>query len=63
MNEIRIRRKEQGLSQQQVADRLGVGRTVYLRIENRMRYPKVDLALDLAGLLGCTVEELFRIEE
>jgi DNA-binding XRE family transcriptional regulator len=63
MDKIRIRRKKQGLSQQQMADQLRIGRTVYLRIENRMRHPKVDLALDLAGLLGCTVEELFRIEE
>ncbi|QRN84939.1 helix-turn-helix transcriptional regulator [Clostridia bacterium] len=62
MNKIRIRRKELGMSQQQMAERLGIGRTVYLRIEKRARLPKVDIAIKLAGILETTVEELFEIE-
>lgn len=63
MNNIRIRRKKLGLSQQQMAERLGIGRTVYLRIEKRDRLPKVDLAIELARLLETTVEELFKVKE
>ena len=58
-NGIRERRKELGLSQEELAKRCGVTRQTVNAIENNKYDPTLALAFALAGVLGLTVDELF----
>jgi putative transcriptional regulator len=51
------------LSQQQLADLVGVCRQTIVSIERGDYAPSVKLALLLAEKLGATVEDLFVLEE
>ena len=51
------------LSQQQLADMVGVSRQTIVSIERGDYAPSVKLALLLAEKLGTTVEQLFILEE
>jgi len=51
------------LSQQQLADMVGVSRQTIISIEHGDYAPSVKLALLLASKLEITVEELFILEE
>ncbi len=63
-NHLRRLRFERGeLTQQQLADRVGVTRQTILSIEKGRYRPSVELALLLARTLGVTVEQLFELEE
>ncbi len=59
----RIRFDRGELSQQQVADMVGVTRQTIVAIERGDYSPSVKLALLLAEKLETTVEELFILEE
>ncbi len=59
-NGIRERRKELGLSQEELAKRCGVTRQTVNAIENNKYDPTLALAFALARELGLTVDELFR---
>lgn len=52
-----------GLTQQELADRLGVTRQTILSIEKGRFTPSVALALGLAEILGVRVEDLFRLDK
>ncbi|HMU38253.1 MAG TPA: substrate-binding domain-containing protein [Pseudomonadota bacterium] len=56
---LRARRESSGLSQQELAEAVGVSRQSILAIEAGRHSPSVDLALRMADILGSTVEELF----
>ena len=58
-NTIKARRKELGLSQEELAKRCGVTRQTINAIENNKYDPTLALAMRLARLLGQPVEELF----
>ena len=58
-NRIRERRKELGLSQEELARQCGVSRQTVNAIENNKYDPTLTLAFHLAGVLGTTVDELF----
>lgn len=58
-NKIRIRRKELGLSQEELAKKCGVSRQTVNAIENNKYDPTLSLAFRLAGELRFTVDELF----
>ncbi len=51
------------LSQQQLADLVGVSRQTIVAIERGNYSPSVKLALLLAKVLNTTVEELFELED
>ncbi|MBC8425828.1 helix-turn-helix transcriptional regulator [bacterium] len=51
-----------GLTQQDLADAVGVTRQTILSIEKGKYSPSVGLALRLAQVLGTTVEALFELE-
>lgn len=57
-------RLKQGLSQQDVAERLGISRQYYQMIERGERQKSLDLALAgaLAALLGINVMDIQRFE-
>ncbi len=56
--EIKKRREAEGLSQEELAERLGVDRTMISHIENGRKDPSVKLLIDIAEVLHCTTDEL-----
>jgi len=56
------RRQLHDMTQQELADRVGVTRQTILSIERGRYNPSVGLALRLAEVFGVPVEELFEIE-
>lgn len=59
----RVRLESGDLTQQQLADAVGVTRQTILAIERGNYNPSVELALRLAAVLGTTVENLFELDE
>lgn len=62
-NRIKARRAEQGMTQAQLAEAVGVTRKTVNTVENRIFVPSTILALKMAGALGASVDELFFLEE
>lgn len=60
-NNIRVERAIERVSQQDVADAIGVTRQTIFSIENNKYVPSTELALRLSAYFGKTVNELFRI--
>lgn len=58
-NGIRERRKELGLSQEELAKKCGVSRQTVNAIENNKYDPTLMLAFNLARELNTTVDKLF----
>lgn len=56
---VRELRLAANLSQQAVADQLGVDRTTVTCWENGTSMPRADLLPKLADLLKCTIDALF----
>lgn len=51
-------RRARGMTQQQVADMLGVDRTTYTLYENKKVQPSVEKLKKLAGIFGVSIVEL-----
>lgn len=60
-SQVRARRLAAGLSQQGLAERSGLTRQAVSAIEGGQYIPNTAVALRLGKVLGCTVEELFRL--
>lgn len=58
-NKIRKKRKELGLSQEELAKKCGVSRQTINAIENNKYDPTLLLAFNLAKELNTTIDELF----
>lgn len=58
-NIIRQKRKERGISQEELAKKCGVSRQTVNAIENNKYDPTLALAFSLAKELRITVDELF----
>lgn len=56
-------RKKLGIQQQELADQVGARRETIGKLENGKYNPSLKLAMDIAKILGTTVEELFEFEE
>ena len=63
MSMVRKWRRWLELSQQELADRVGVSRQTIANIERGNYSPSVYLALDICRELGKTVEEIFGDDE
>jgi putative transcriptional regulator len=61
-NSIKEKRAELGLTQAELAERVGVTRKTVNTVENGVFTPSALLALQLAEALSVPVEALFRIE-
>ena len=62
-NQVRRHRLQlDGMTQQELADQVGVTRQTILSIERGRYNPSVGLALRLAETFGVSVEALFEIE-
>jgi putative transcriptional regulator len=62
-NEVREHRLRAGLSQQELADAVGVSRQSINSIERGRYTPSLALALSFARLFGSPTDELFELEE
>jgi len=62
-NKIQCYRKKLGLSQQQLAEQIGVKRSTIAMIETGKIMPSLRTALRLSRILGAPVEELFPVED
>lgn len=58
---VRLRREELGLSQQDVAERLGVGQQAVSQWEAGASLPRPQRIAELASLYGVGVEELWKL--
>jgi putative transcriptional regulator len=62
-NRLREERERLGMTQAELAERIGVSRKTINTVENRIFIPSTVLALKLAKALGRTVEQLFSLDE
>ena len=63
MTKLGILRKAAGLTQQQLADKIGVKRTALTNWETSVSTPPTKYLLSLSEALGCTVDELLSDEQ
>ena len=61
LNKLAEWRSNAGLSQQELADAIGVSRKTISTIERRKFTPSVQIALKLARHFGCSVDDLFEL--
>jgi len=61
LNQLRHFRRLADITQQELADRIGVTRQTILSIEKSKYTPSVALALQLAEALSVRVEDLFQL--
>lgn len=62
-NRIRVERAEREITQQQLADAVGVSRQTIVAIEKNRFMPSTPLALKIARLFGRPVEDIFILED
>lgn len=60
-NNVNERRNKLGITQEQLAEKVGVTRQTIIAIERGNYTPSVLLALKLAGVFSVSVESLFSI--
>lgn len=49
-----------GLTQEEVAQKLGLNRSTIARWETGIGLPRADSLADIADVLGCTIDDLLR---
>ena len=62
-NILEQKRKERGMTQQQLAAALGVSRQTIISLESGKYNPSILLAHAIARLFGAQIEDIFRFEE
>lgn len=62
-NRIKVERAEKGVTQQQLADAVGVSRQTIVAIEKGRFLPSTPLALKIARYFSRPVESVFILEE
>ena len=59
INKVREKRKEQHLTQKDLANKVGVTRKTILSLEKGSYIPSLLLAMDLASALNIKIDQLF----
>ncbi len=62
-NIVKQLRKQAGLRQEDMAERLGVSRQTIIAVENDKYNPTLELAMRIAKLLKLHVDEIFFLDE
>ncbi len=62
-NNIRVERAIKRISQQELAEAIGVSRQTIFSIENNKYVPSTELALKLSAYFGKSVNDLFWLED
>ena len=60
---LRKIRKQKGMTQDELAKVVGVGRTTIGEIEAGKHVPGVDVAMEIAAALHCSVYDIFVLNE
>ena len=60
---IKKHREAAGMSQQELADKVGVKRSAVAMWETGKAMPRADKLAEMAQLFGCSIEELMKREE
>ena len=61
-NRIVVLRAERGLSQKEVADKLGVSRQTIISLEKNRYNPSLKLAFEISLFFGVDLHEVFQYE-
>lgn len=56
---LKARRKMEGLTQKQIAEKTGISERVYQRYEAGKAEPRAGNAIKIAKILKCQVEDIF----
>lgn len=62
-NTLRDERTRLGWTQAELAERVGVSRKTINTVENEVFVPSTALALKLARVIGCRVEDIFFLSD
>ena len=62
-NRIKVERAERDITQQQLADAVGVSRQTIVAVEKNRFLPSTPLALKISRYFGKPVESIFILEE
>lgn len=62
-NKLKVERAKHDMTQQDLADRIGVSRQTINSIESQKYVPSTVLALKLSALFDIAVNEIFTLEE
>ena len=62
-NRMKEHRARLGLKQEELAKLVGVRRETIGNLENGHYNPSLKLAMDIAHVFGCTVEDIFFFED
>lgn len=62
-NTIKVERAKQNMTQQDLAEKIGVSRQTINSIESQKYIPSTVLALKIAKIFNTKVEEIFELEE
>lgn len=60
MSTLEKLRKDKGMTQSTLAKSLGVDQSAVCLWEKGKTLPRVDVAIRLANLLGCTLDDIYR---
>lgn len=60
MSTLKKLREDKGLSQAALAKTLGVDQSAVCLWEKGKTFPRVDVAIRLANILNCTLEDIYR---
>ncbi|MEZ7606052.1 MULTISPECIES: helix-turn-helix transcriptional regulator [Streptococcus] len=56
-------RESRGMTQQELADRIGMRRETILHLENNRYNPSLEMALKIAQVFDLRVDELFQLKD
>lgn len=62
-NRLREFRSRLNMTQEQLADRLGVSRQTVISVENGRYNPSLTLAYKMARVFSCSIEDIFDFSE
>jgi len=62
-NTLKIERAKLNLTQQDLADKIGVSRQTINSIEADRYVPSTELALKMSKIFGCAVNDIFSLDD
>ena len=60
---LKSTRESRGMTQQELAERIGVRRETILHLENNRYNPSLEMALKIAQVFDLKIEDLFELKE
>ena len=62
-NTVKVERAKQNITQQELADKIGVSRQTINSVETQKYIPSTVLALKISEVFNTPVNEIFKLEE